>query len=430
MIIGSPIDGKMLPYSYILNGPIDADKLDYLSRDSACTKVPIAVDIARLIQKLDVVTVDKRRFVKPPLWNDNSSHSTYFTIAIKHSAQRVFLQLSMARSIMYESVYVHHKVLTAETMFRRALDSLSSIIAEQFTGFDKLLSLTDDAFNEFTISSLVSPEMQNSKNAGDWNSITSQIWNRELMKRVASISLETIVANNVHYDRFVDNIMEDEFTDEYKTFYSKLTSEYRRICGLLELPLQDSLPQFAFIEASTFDEPSEMDIPIEYGDSTYKMSSKVFKNRTWMQSKENKQKQYYLVTDQRHRDAVYLALEKVLDEYSINMRSEAIVCSKYKNSHISALKKRLLEKSYYNNCLSLIDDSIFQDMIDIERFESVIEKFRSFNGVNHSTVTAESLMTYLKQFLSLPATKEEIESIIDGVLRILCNAKYIDRPFF
>lgn len=48
LIIGQANGEEMLPYYQIINGPVDADKCDYLSRDSHATNVPVAVDIFRL----------------------------------------------------------------------------------------------------------------------------------------------------------------------------------------------------------------------------------------------------------------------------------------------------------------------------------------------------------------------------------------------
>ena len=78
----------ILPYSSIINSAIDSDKLDYLSRDSACTKVPIAVDIARIIQKLDVVNIKEIDY--PTIWNDTTSDAVPLKImAIKSSAKNM-----------------------------------------------------------------------------------------------------------------------------------------------------------------------------------------------------------------------------------------------------------------------------------------------------------------------------------------------------
>lgn len=68
LIVGVPVDRAILPYSSIINGPIDADKCDYLSRDSHVTHVPVAVDISRLTQKLSVV--ETKEINKSELWHN------------------------------------------------------------------------------------------------------------------------------------------------------------------------------------------------------------------------------------------------------------------------------------------------------------------------------------------------------------------------
>lgn len=151
-----------LPVFCIINSAIDSDKLDYLSRDSACTKVPIAVDIARIIQKLDVVNI--KEIVNPTIWNDTTSDAVPLKImAIKSSAKKVFWQLSNARSNMYESVYYHHKILTVESMFRKMLRNLYEIKDETNLSFTKIMKLTDDMFNEYWDLILLKPEMREAK---------------------------------------------------------------------------------------------------------------------------------------------------------------------------------------------------------------------------------------------------------------------------
>jgi HD superfamily phosphohydrolase len=56
-IIGSRscLDAAYL--SGVVSGPVDADKLDYMARDSHHSGLPLGLDIVRLISKLEVVTV-------------------------------------------------------------------------------------------------------------------------------------------------------------------------------------------------------------------------------------------------------------------------------------------------------------------------------------------------------------------------------------
>lgn len=54
LMLGQANNMDLLPYHQIINGSLDADKCDYLARDSHATNVPVAVDIYRLIHKLSV----------------------------------------------------------------------------------------------------------------------------------------------------------------------------------------------------------------------------------------------------------------------------------------------------------------------------------------------------------------------------------------
>ena len=81
----------------------------------------------------------------PLIWDDATTDAAHLKImAIKSSAKKVFWQLSNASSNMYESVYYHHKVLTAESMFRKMLKKLYQIEDEENQSFTKIMRLTDD----------------------------------------------------------------------------------------------------------------------------------------------------------------------------------------------------------------------------------------------------------------------------------------------
>ncbi|MEI9898423.1 MAG: HD domain-containing protein [Chthoniobacter sp.] len=51
----------------VICGPIDADKLDYMARDSYFTGLPLGLDVERLINKLEVITIKPERVADPVL---------------------------------------------------------------------------------------------------------------------------------------------------------------------------------------------------------------------------------------------------------------------------------------------------------------------------------------------------------------------------
>lgn len=227
LIIGIPVDKFILPYSAIINSSIDSDKLDYLSRDSACTKVPIAVDIARIIQKLDVVNIKEIDY--PVIWNDTTSEAVPLKImAIKSSAKKVFWQLSNARSNMYESVYYHHKILTAESMFRKMLRNLYEIKDETNLSFTKIMKLTDDMFNEYWDLILLKPEMREAKGVGKVSELIKNIRERNLYKRVASFSRNSFKGSLSSIKTFFNQVIQDSLSEKYRYFCSLRTKNTKK----------------------------------------------------------------------------------------------------------------------------------------------------------------------------------------------------------
>lgn len=429
LIVGVAIDKNILPYSNIIKGTIDADRMDYLSRDSSTTKVPLAVDIGRLVKKITVIKLNN--FYPSEVWNDLSDGDRlYQSMAIQYSAQRLIWQLSMARAVMYQSVYFHHKKLTAEAMLRRACEKILSI--NPGYSFDKLMLLTDHVFNENFSKILIPAGQERSRECLEAQEIIKRIMQRNLYKRVASFSQDVFGQENkcnVDYELFQTNIIDNPFSEEYNDFVNSLNEEYNNALDCIGEVHPTDIPIFMFIDANWKSEMSG-DIPIDYGNAPYKLSSEIYKETPTF-GEANRQKHYYLVTDQKNRKLVYAALEKVLfTKYNLKLSESASTCAKFSLLQLNEIKKTLFDKNYYEDSLSLLPDQIMQTLYNTQRFSNVIEKFRAYNGVDGSTVSEESLKRYLRQFLRVKCKPEEIKMVLDGVLLLLENATFIDRPFF
>ena len=428
LIIGIPIDKYILPYSAIINSSIDADKLDYLSRDSACTKVPIAVDIARIIQKLDVVNIKEIEY--PLIWDDTTTDAVPLKImAIKSSAKKVFWQLSNARSNMYESVYYHHKVLTAESMFRKMLKKLYRIEDKENQSFTKIMRLTDDVFNEYWYFVWVKPELRDSDDVKEVSYLIKCIHERNLYKRVASFSRNSFSGSLSSIKKFFNQVIQDASSEKYKMFCSLLNDEYTKICNLLGIVNSATLPiDFMFV-FSKYDAMSSM--PIESGDGFCVWSSSLMKQETMEAGRKSQQEQFYLLTSCKNRKIIYLALEKVLTKFGIErLARDSAICSKVPYEEMNKIRMRLLEMGYYNDTLYLLQDENFIRLLDKKTLKIVVDKYRSFLGVNSCQITEESLIRFLRQFLWLEMDKKELKLLLDGILKLLATAYYLDRDSF
>jgi deoxynucleoside triphosphate triphosphohydrolase SAMHD1 len=427
LIVGIAIDKNILPYSTIIKGSIDADRLDYLSRDSATTKVPLAVDIARLIKKLTVVVLNE--YQPSRLWRDIASDTQHISMAIQYSAQRLIWQLSMARTILYQSIYFHHKKLTAEAMFIKACEKIFSLLPTEKRNFTYIMSLTDQAMGEYFQDVVIPQKFHIEEQFYEAKEIIDRIKNRNLYKRVASFSQDAFYGEGYKYEIFIANVIENQFSEKHKVFVEDLTNEYFLILDKLRIERPKKKPVFMFIEANWQNE-SLAAIPIDFGNEPYKFSSDVFKD-TPVIGEENKQRKYYLVTDQIKRILVYIALEKALfRQLDIRIKDGASTCAKFTLEKLEKTRKDLFEKDYYNDCFLLLSNKLFSSLYNNNIFLEIVNKYRSFSGVNNSKVTNDTLFSYLKQFLYLNCDRNELVSLLDGILFLLQKATFIDREYF
>lgn len=113
----------------LMSNVVDADKLDYMFRDSLATNVPLGVDLERVLHKLVCRRVrahllsDAFRRVLP-------ANEDALVLCTDPSGHRLAMDLALGRSMLYERVYYHHKTRAAEQLVLRILDDLRPHPAE------------------------------------------------------------------------------------------------------------------------------------------------------------------------------------------------------------------------------------------------------------------------------------------------------------
>jgi HD superfamily phosphohydrolase len=98
MILGKTVSGDE-DFEYLsqaINGPFDADKLDYLSRDGYFTGLQLQIDIERLLLSMDIWREDART-----------------VLCVDISGVSALEQLLFSKMQIFHSVYHHHKVRAA-----------------------------------------------------------------------------------------------------------------------------------------------------------------------------------------------------------------------------------------------------------------------------------------------------------------------------
>jgi HD superfamily phosphohydrolase len=145
-ILGSRSYLKATYLSGVISGPLDADKIDYMARDSHHSGLPIGLDMNRLISKLEVIIVTPEHAFNPELRERaiNSPGQRFYEMGISLSGLGAYEQMIIGRVILYDRLYYHHKVRAAESMVR----SLIRIVGEEVRPlkFHELMTtISDDA---------------------------------------------------------------------------------------------------------------------------------------------------------------------------------------------------------------------------------------------------------------------------------------------
>lgn len=165
--------------SEILSGALDADKLDYLRRDSYHTGVAYGIfDFERVIRNLCII--------------EGYGKTNY--IGIHEKGKDAVESYRMARHLMHTQVYEHHTRLIADDMFLRAVKYAveEAIIDRDALNPSKNTEKFLDYYLDFDDNSV--QYLILTKSEGKARKIISNLLNRKLLKRtyIIPISIEAI----------------------------------------------------------------------------------------------------------------------------------------------------------------------------------------------------------------------------------------------
>lgn len=142
-IAGYPLDDRYPFLSDLISGPYDADKLDYISRDSRLCGLPQVLDTHRLIRKLRAVQIDRDQLPEQLGALIQGNHASYVATAVASSGAGTLDELALARALLHDKVYRHHKTRAYEAMIAGLVEILIEIIPE---GYLLAWKLTDAEF--------------------------------------------------------------------------------------------------------------------------------------------------------------------------------------------------------------------------------------------------------------------------------------------
>jgi len=132
MIVGYVKDQRFAFIVDIINGVFDADKLDYIQRDSHFTGIKMVLDLQRLFYTVDLVY----------------DASEKLRLSVDISGVSTLEQIIFNKMMLFTTVYHHHKVRAAESIFKDLIMKLKSetikLNGVSFSSTADFLHLTDD----------------------------------------------------------------------------------------------------------------------------------------------------------------------------------------------------------------------------------------------------------------------------------------------
>jgi hypothetical protein len=114
LILGERVDKLQEYQTDIINGPFDADKLDYISRDGHYSGLPLGIDLDRLWYATEIQKITPAQF--------QEFKEDHLRLVISRSGVNSLEQIVAARMNLTASLYHHHKVRAAECMVKGAVE--------------------------------------------------------------------------------------------------------------------------------------------------------------------------------------------------------------------------------------------------------------------------------------------------------------------
>jgi deoxynucleoside triphosphate triphosphohydrolase SAMHD1 len=125
LIVGGSIRSGSAFQTLLVNGAFDADKLDYMQRDCLMAGVPSAVDVDRMVEKVQVLEVPAELLAqKYPSyfgWTQEEHTGTVRVLCLSAAGKGALHELAATRTVLFRKVYHHQKVRALELMVRRVM---------------------------------------------------------------------------------------------------------------------------------------------------------------------------------------------------------------------------------------------------------------------------------------------------------------------
>jgi len=134
--------------SAVISSQIDADRIDFLSRDAHHAGLEIGFDTQRMLARLEVLRITEQFLDDSELALREKAATTkdgiLYQIGIAASGFGSFEQMLIGRTFLYDRLYHHHKIRAAEAMAQRQMLMLERERGERLSLAEVMLPVSDN----------------------------------------------------------------------------------------------------------------------------------------------------------------------------------------------------------------------------------------------------------------------------------------------
>lgn len=410
LIAGCPIPNRpdTMFLAQIISGGLDADKLDYMTREAYLANIPISVDFRRILDKIRVFRCKYQTIpegLQPHF--KTSKDSDVLVLGFSRGGQFAFEEFCMARVSLYDKIYLHQKVRAAEAATSRKLGKLQDL-RDDLSELHRWLYLSEAGAAELNVEipiqaerDLFNQEKVTYQHAGLKNT-ADRILLRRALAFGPSNSISDVMDRNVGQNqknlptlKLYGAIQKDE------KFQDEIRSECLKISILLDLKINNTeellgevivdLPEYSRVQQGLksiyFERPVRL--PIRWTLPVDKIVDYYLAGRALA----------YVFAPQEICAYVGLAAEMVLfRDFNLQYIQEGSVSEAVLRLQDEA-RSRLGDLGYYDNANSLKPVSEFLASPNAQEiiFE-VVNNLRDFRSADGKQVSPASLTAFLMQF--------------------------------
>jgi HD superfamily phosphohydrolase len=120
LICGLPPEPRLSGVTEVISAAaVDADKIDYISRDARACGIPVGLDVSRVFLRSGFVQATRDVILKADLKDDPASEEIIFVV--NASGMDTLDEIMQARAALYQRVYLHAVTRTAESVLAKVL---------------------------------------------------------------------------------------------------------------------------------------------------------------------------------------------------------------------------------------------------------------------------------------------------------------------